>query len=282
MSDTERISLALLAFCMSVPVPAHEREMTLADAPQLPPLLTGHPVEAGSSVFERARQGARDGLFRAGDFLWSRDRERVAFTLVLEPEIDPEHCAQMLFLAMVAAVDAIGARLPPEIALTHRWPNILLANGAVVGEGRVAWSETGDANGTPDWMIVGLFVRLAPIGGELEPGQTPELTSLFDEGAGGLDSTQALESISRHLLTWLNRWEHDGFSHVVEAWLYRADGYLGTMAVDTGAGRSSGRFLGLDECGNLLLKQEGPEGGTRAVMLDTALAHAETEKGPRT
>ena len=62
-----------------------------------------------------------------------------------------------------------------------------------------------------------------------------------------------LESFSRHALAWINRWQDDGFSPVRDAWLSRAAGLSGEVALELGDGRVAGRFGGLDERGNLLL-----------------------------
>jgi hypothetical protein len=70
--------------------------------------------------------------------------------------------------------------------------------------------------------------------------------------------------MSRHFLTWLRRWEEDGFRPVHDAWRARAEP---AMTVGTAG------FVGLDEDGRALLK--GPA-GTRA---DSLTAHLEEPGG---
>ncbi|WP_428696639.1 biotin/lipoate--protein ligase family protein [Stappia sp.] len=250
--------------------------------PVFPPLLAGHPVAAGTVPFEVAVAGAGTGEMGAGDLVWSRSLERIELALVLEPEVGADRVQEMLFLAMVATTDAIGSLIPPEIALTYLWPATLRANGAAVGRARLAQSAELDESGAPAWLVVGLSLQLGPLTGPLEPGEVPHLTSLVDEGAAELDRTQAVESLSRHLLTWIHTWDVDGFAPVLENWLFRADGYRAQIVLETGDGPRSGRFVGLDEEGNLLMKPDNADSGqTIALPLDDALACLdETEMRP--
>ncbi|WP_417768722.1 biotin/lipoate--protein ligase family protein [Stappia sp.] len=255
--------------------------MDLPD-PVFPPLLAGHAVAAGAVPFQLAIAGAKAGDFGAGDLLWSRAVERIELALVLEPEVGADRVSEMLFLAMVATTDAIGALIPPEIALTYLWPATLRANGATVGRVRLAHSAELDESGAPAWLVVGISLQLAPLGGPLEPGEVPHLTSLVDEGGTELDRTQAIESLSRHLLTWIHTWDVDGFGPVLENWLFRADGYRAEIVLETRDGPRSGRFVGLDERGNLLMKPDKADSGqTLALPLDDALAYLdELEERP--
>ncbi|SDU05190.1 biotin/lipoate--protein ligase family protein [Stappia sp. ES.058] len=233
----------------------------LTPDPTFPPLLTGHAVPASADVFEDACRGAQDGRFGAGDFVWSRRTDTVSLALVLEPEVPASRSFEMLFLTMVAANDALGAITPPETALTFLWPDVFKVNGAKVGRARLATSDELDDDGAPLWLTVALEFRLAPLDGPLEPGETPDRTSLIDEGAVDLDRTQVIESLSRHLLTWIHSWDVDGFAPVLDNWLFRAEGYRGAHAVESVGGVVEGTFLGLDEEGNLLIKRDAASGG---------------------
>ncbi|MCA1297275.1 biotin/lipoate--protein ligase family protein [Stappia indica] len=234
--------------------------MDLAD-PIFPPLFTGHATGEAEDPMRVAIRGAAEGLFSAGDLVWSRSRERISLALVLEPEVPRSRASEMLFLAMVATGDALGALTPPEFALTFEWPAGVRANGARVGRARLAVSDLDDESQAPLWLVIGLDLALAPLAGPREPGETPDRTSLVDEGAVDIDRSRALEALSRHLLSWIHTWDVDGFAPVLENWLFRADGYRRSHAVETAQGRVRGTFLGLDEQGNMLLKQEEGEGG---------------------
>ncbi len=233
--------------------------MTALSDPVFPPLLAGHAVDAGVDPFAQAVAGAREGRLGAGDFVWSRAEDVIAFALVLEPEVPRIRCREMLFLTIVAAGDAIGAISPPHLALTWKWPAEIRANGAAVGRARYVESDEEDENGSPAWLVVGIELVLRQAVSDREPGETPDRTALWEEGAGDLDRTLALEALSRHLLTWLTVWEADGFRPVGDAWLFRADGYRGSISVQSAAGPLNGTFLGLDDGGGLLLRMDEDE-----------------------
>jgi len=231
-----------------------EQKHKASSDPRLPPLLAGHRRPACEHPFEAAIAGAQAGRYSAGDLLWSDSRSHLRIALVLEPEVAPARGVEMLFLTMVASTDAIGTLIPPEVALTYGWPATLRANGARIGRARFRQSAELDEDGAPLWLVVGIEMRLAPIEGDVEPGEIPHLTSLADEGAADLDRTLAVEALARHLMTWLHTWGVDGFGPVVENWLFRADGYKDEVIVPGPDGDLRGTFLGLDEAGNLLLR----------------------------
>lgn len=224
--------------------------------PSFPPLLTGHPVLPPMDPFQAAVDTAERGEAEAGDLFWSCDPEEISYAIVLEPDVARTQAQEMLFVAMNAMADAIGAISPPELGITWTWPSVVQANGARVGLAQMALSKGDDENGAPDWMVVGIRLALKP-NETVEPGKTPDRTTLWDEGAVEIDTVTALESLSRHFLTWVHRWEGDGFRPVHEAWLFRCDGYRKAVKVKTDGGALTGTFAGLDESGNLLLKRDG-------------------------
>ncbi|MBL6430642.1 MAG: hypothetical protein HPM95_03320 [Alphaproteobacteria bacterium] len=65
-------------------------------------------------------------------------------------------------------------------------------------------------DGAPLWLVVALDFRLAPLDGPLEPGGNARPHQPDRRGAVDLDRTQVIESLSRHLLTWIHSWDVDG------------------------------------------------------------------------
>lgn len=224
--------------------------------PSLPPLLTGHPVLPPLDPFQAAVEAMEKSSGEAGDFFWSCDPDRISYAIVLEPDVARAQAQEMLFVAMTAMADAIGALSPPELGITWIWPSVIHANGARVGLARMKLSSGDDESGSPDWMVVGIQLALKSVD-SLEPGKTPDKTTLWDEGAVEIDTVTAIESLSRHFLTWVHRWEGDSFRPVHETWLFRCNGYRKAVEVMTDGGSLAGTFAGLDESGNLLLKRDG-------------------------
>jgi biotin-(acetyl-CoA carboxylase) ligase len=235
--------------------------------PVFPPLLSGRAVEAGASAFADASRAAASGAAGAGELFWSQAVDRLDLAVVLEPEVDEARALQVHFVLMVACGDAVGAIGPPELALQYRWPTAILANGAQVGRARLALPAAGDTATAPAWMVAGVEMAMLGAPDRPEPGLAPQQTTLWDEGCADMDPVSLVESISRHFLAWLNIWQDDGFGPVHEAWLARCEERGGELALDHAGKRHQGRFLGLDENGNLLLQS-----GRGTTTLDFAVA----------
>lgn len=224
-------------------------------SPTFPPLLTGHPVAASGDAFAAALAAVRAGAGGAGDLYWSQALNRLDFALVFEPDVVARLALQVHLAIMVAFGDALGAIAPPETAVHYRWPGTLLINGAAAGGLRTALTATPDGETVPAHMVTGLTLAIHPAVAGPEPGLAPELTSLWDEGCTDIDRTRLIESIARHILTWIDAWETEGFKAVHATWCGRAEGRQEGVTV-AGAAIPKGAFVDLDEDGNLLVAAE--------------------------
>ncbi len=229
--------------------------------PLLPPLLSGREVAADADPMATAVRIAADGD-DPGAFVFAGGDDALRFAVTLAPEVPLERALQMAHALMVAVGDSIGALAPPEVAVEYRWPTTVLVNGAAAGRVRLA-AAAGDPADPPDWLVVGLDLRLSA-DTTVEPGERPGETALYEEGSGPIPPARLLESMSRHFLVWLRRWEEDGFRPLHDAWSARAEP---GMTVGDAA------FVGLDEDGRALLKDAA---GTRADPLSGHL-----ERGAR-
>jgi len=217
-------------------------------APLLPPLITGHPVAASQEAFAAALAAVKAEGAGAGDLYWSEAVNRLDLALVLEPEVPAQRALQVHMAVMVALGDALGALAPPETAVHYRWPSILLVNGAEAGRVRTALSAVGNGEEVPAHMVSGVMLNIHPaVAGE--PGLSPETTSLWDEGCIDIDRTRLIESVARHILTWIDTWQTDGFGPVHQMWCGRAEGRSGEAT-------AAGAFVGLDDDGNLLIREK--------------------------
>ena len=105
-----------------------------------------------------------------------------------------------------------------------------------------------------------------------EPGTMPGITSLVEEGGEELTTINVLDTFSRHFLSLLDTWMNDGFADAVQNWSGRVEGRSETVDVPHPTGAMSGRVLGLDEDGNLLVKCD--DGATAALALLDCLTPA--------
>lgn len=236
--------------------------------PQFPPLFSG--IATKGDAFTACLEGAADGEYGAGDLVWSRSTRAMDFALVLEPTVDRLRCHEMLFVAMVAFGDALGALGPPETAVTYLWPADILVNDGKAGAARLAAADSIDPAGHPHWLVLGLKIELATDPGGPDPGHNRDWTNLTEEGCGELDATMLLESTSRHLLTWIHTWEEEGFKPIHDMWTGRM-AERKSASIAYGGQALSGSAKGLDEHGNLIFAQ-GDD--TRLLLVEKALAGA--------
>ena len=222
--------------------------------PTFPPLLDGVGVKGRPYPFERAAADAASRAAGAGTVYWGRSTSELKLAVVLEPEVETAKSLQMLMALMVAFGDAFGSIGPPEVGVFYRWPAGLVVNDALIGGMRAALPTNAGPRDVPDWLVVGLDVRMSRTEHDREPGHDLENTTLEDEGCGDLTRTQLVESVSRHFLVWVHTWEEDGFKPVHDAWLPRAEGHNSEVRVQHGGKEHAGRFLGVDDEGNMLLQ----------------------------
>ncbi len=161
----------------------------------------------------------------------------------------------MLYVMMVAAADAIGALAPPEVAVTFSYPGLIFLNRGEAGLVKIEVSPSIEDEAIPDYMVVGIKLRLNNNLQADESNIRPDITSLADEGAGYISRTRAIESLSRHFLAWVSQWEDEGFKPVVDIWSNRRE----ETKVITLNKNQDVSWVGLDENGLAIVKLEEKE-----------------------
>ncbi|GHF44014.1 biotin/lipoate--protein ligase family protein [Seohaeicola zhoushanensis] len=231
--------------------------------PQFPPLLTGLDAE-GRDPFALACEMAEAGC-DGGTLVHSVRADRLQAAVIFAPEVPLAEAAAVLVVCGVGLQNALGALAPPEVAVHLEWDGGIRVNGGACGRLSLA-GNTRDPEAVPGWLVVGLdltLIRLAEA-----PGETPDVTSLYDEGCAEVDPVGLLEAYARHMLVWLNRWDDEGNRPLHAEWSGLAWGLNGAAGV---AGRS-GVFIGTDERFGMLLR----DGETTHLVPLSALV----EEGP--
>lgn len=228
--------------------------------PVFPPLLTGHPVRRGEDPLDRARAMAALGC-DAGTVVYNIQADRLRVAIVFAPEVALGDAMAMVPLCGVGFQNALGALAPPEVAVHLGWDGQIWVNGARCGRLRVA-ASTADGVAVPDWLVVAWDLALLRTGDA--PGDTPDVTALYDEGCADVAPVGLVESWSRHTLTWLNRWQDEGNAPLHAEWMGLLRG-VGEQATRDGM---SGVFLGTDERFGMLLRTSA---GTQLLPLTTLL-----------
>jgi BirA family transcriptional regulator, biotin operon repressor / biotin---[acetyl-CoA-carboxylase] ligase len=184
----------------------------------LPSLFTPVMLREGGDALSRAV--ALAPLRGAGTLVWVRAYGRAEAAVVLEPEM-PLGSARLAFHAAANALaDTLAAQGPPEITLGLRWPDRVLLNLGACGRVRLAVPPGAGLEAVPDWLVVGMELRLAFPEGH-EAGHDPGTTCLAEEGFEEITAAGLTTGWARHLMAGLDEWQARGARRVAERYLAR-------------------------------------------------------------
>ena len=232
--------------------------------PSFPPLYQGQAVDGATDPFEKACALAALGC-ESGVLVYNITPDTLRAAIVFAPEVPLEQAMSVLCTCGVGFQNALGALAPPEVAVHLKWQGDIMVNGGVAGQLRVA-ASTSDPLVEPDWLVIGLEIHLIPQSDDA-PGNTPDRTSLYQEGCGDISPIRLLESWSRHTLVWINRLE-DGVAPLHAEWRGLVHGMGEPASVEYDHKTINGTFLGVDEDFGMLIRQ-GEE--TRLIPLSSLL-----------
>ncbi|PKQ00784.1 MAG: biotin--[acetyl-CoA-carboxylase] ligase [Alphaproteobacteria bacterium HGW-Alphaproteobacteria-12] len=208
----------------------------------------GDRSEEGPVWIVAARQTAGRG--RRGR-AWESPSGNFMGTLYLTPRYGAREAGELSFVAAVAVHDAVSSLLPPPLrpALRLKWPNDLLHERAKLAG--ILLESSGVAGAEVAWVAIGMGVNLA-----MHPqGLEYPATSLAAMGVSGVTADDALVALDAAFTRWLAVWRGvQGFAAIREAWLKRAEGIGGRIAVRLSSGTMEGIFEGLAPDGALQLR----------------------------
>jgi BirA family biotin operon repressor/biotin-[acetyl-CoA-carboxylase] ligase len=229
----------------------------------------------------QARRGARAPLWvtaaaqTAGrgrmDRSWVSPEGNLYASLLLSQPSPFEHAPELSFVAALALRDAIIAEAPalaPQLGF--KWPNDLLLAGekcaGILIEGEVEPEKSLS-------VVIGIGVNCAKHpptapSSEVDSGKfrlvpLREEAVLFpatDLRAHGADVTpqQLFQRLSATMCRRIAQWDRGrGFSTILGDWLSAAHGIGETIRVRNGGSEKTGRFVGLDQAGRLVLETAG-------------------------
>ncbi len=144
--------------------------------------------------------------------------EFAEFAVVLEPD-EPLAVARLAFYTgMVALVDALAARAPPEKPITIEWPDAIRVDCGHVGGGRLGWPDGSEEAAVPEWLVFGAMIRTVSVpraGTKLHP----LATALAEEGFDDASAERLAEGFARHLMAAIARWQESGFAPLAGEYL---------------------------------------------------------------
>jgi BirA family transcriptional regulator, biotin operon repressor / biotin---[acetyl-CoA-carboxylase] ligase len=215
--------------------------MVRTGLPDLPSLFTPVLVlREGGDAFARAVELAPTR--GAGTLVWVGAFARAEAAVVLEPEM-PLGPARLAFhTAANALADALSSLAPPETGIALRWPGTALVNLGACGSVRLAAPPGAAEDAVPDWLVVGMELRLAfPTG--YEPGTAPDATALAEEGFEGIGPADLTAAWARHLMAGLDEWQARGPQRVAERFLARLLDEAGTPELRRGIDPATGALV---------------------------------------
>lgn len=218
----------------------------------LPPVFHPVRVPGWADAFERAVHGARRGA-EDGTLYWAERSDRLDLGLALTPETPLGEARLGFYAAMLGVGDALGALVPPTVAVTFDWPGAIEVNGAIAATVRAASAPVKTLKARPRWLVLGVGVEIGG-GPDDAPGRDRQRTSLYEEGCGEVTAQALLEAFARHFLVWLDAWQSAGFRHLVEAYLRHLLAYVEQRPTVVGRRGAPATILGIDDSGGLRIK----------------------------
>ena len=213
---------------------------TLAPKLDLPPPYTLVTLREVGDAFAHAIELAPS--HGAGTLTYVGRFDLAEFAVVLEPEEPLRSARRALYLGMAALVDALLTHAPPESPIAIDWPDAVFVNGGLVGGGRIAVPEGAKEDEPPDWLVFGAMIRTVSMS-EGEPGMTPLVAALEQEGFTDFHAGALVESFSRHLMVHSDAWAEHGFAPVAKEYLQRLP--------------RDKNIRSIDENGDLLVRRSG-------------------------
>lgn len=212
----------------------NEEARRLAQAGERGPLW----ISAGEQTAGRGRRGRQ----------WVSPRGNLSATLLLDPAKPAGECAQLSFVAALAASDTVFA-LAPGHSINVKWPNDVLAEGRKIAG--ILLESASSGGGAPGWLVIGIGINLAahPPDTEFPATSVPAL------GVTPPLPEDALRHLAAAFAKWYEVWRADGFAPIRDAWLARAAGLGTRIRARLQNGELVGVFEGIDMSGALLLRE---------------------------
>lgn len=216
--------------------------------------------EAGSTNDEAARLA----LSGAGEFtlcqarrqtggrgrqgrVWSSPEGNLYQSMVLRPRRRAAEVAQISLIAGLALTEAVAQTVGTAAAATVKWPNDVLLNEAKVAGVLLEASLLPD--GTVGHVILGTGVNIAH-----HPAETPYPATHVQAYAPAATVTGIQAAFCGSFAFWYSEWQEQGFAAVRQGWLKRAWRLGELVRLRPGQETVTGRFLGIDDEGAMLLE----------------------------
>jgi hypothetical protein len=219
----------------------------------VPPIFRLHELAPHEDAAEQARAKAAAGADPASLY-WCARPDRLSCALVLAPEQKLGEAAQMLFIGQLGLGDALSSSLPPLMVVGFGLPDEILLDRSVLGRVQLFGPKGLDEGALPDWLVLAAEVAVSGAPADNSAGGKPVETTLEKDDCGDVTAARLLGAFARHLLSWIDRWQRDGFAPVRTAWLHRGHQPGRALALPLAGGTIDGTFSDLNEDGGIVIE----------------------------
>ncbi len=173
-------------------------------------------------------------------------------SIILRPKIEPAKVSQISILAGVALAEALEKYCPDRIKL--KWPNDILINGkkvcGILSQAKITVSEV-------DFIVLGIGINV-----NINYNQFPQeirnlATSLAMETGKEISRQELIISLYENLAKWYKKLLKEGFGGIKEKWKNLSPMIGQTVEVMFREEAVSGKAIGLDDDGSLILLAAG-------------------------
>ena len=209
--------------------------------------LAGAPE--GTALIANSQSAGRGRMQR----VWhSPAGSNIYTSIILRPQIEPARAPQISILAGVAVADVLESYCPDRIKL--KWPNDVLIDGkkvcGILSQMKTAASEV-------DFIVLGIGINV-----NISYSQFPKeicnlATSLAIETGREISRQELIISLYENLGKWYKHLMQDGFGRVKEKWLSMSPMIGELVQVMFQEEAVSGKAIGIDEDGSLILLATG-------------------------
>jgi len=173
-------------------------------------------------------------------------------SILLRPVFEPARAPQISIAAGVAAAEMIDHYCPGKTQL--KWPNDVLIGGKKVCGILAQMKMSGNAI---DFVVVGVGINVN-LNHEQFPRDIQEMaTSLFMEAGREISRLELIIHLYENMAKWYRELTQNGFGAIREKWLSLSPMIGKPVSVMFHEEAVSGRAIGLDDDGSLVLLTDG-------------------------
>lgn len=234
--------------------------------------LIGHPLyyyeEIGSTndeAFRLARQGVPEGTVLVAESqsagkgrmqrVWHSPAGANIYTsIILRPTFEPSRATQISIAAGVAVAETLGGYCPGNVSL--KWPNDVLVAGRKICGILAQMKLSGN---TIDFVVVGIGINVNMKREDFPPDIKDIATSLAVETGGETSRMELIIELYENTAKWYRELKRNGFEGIRETWLNWSSMTGRQVSVLCHGETLTGRAVGLDDDGALMLRTEGNE-----------------------